>query len=110
VAIGAGIGLGGQALITPPTPVPGTISPTCKTVGSTAPRTIQESWWGCGRSLVKTPESANAECASRVGQCSGTCASGTPCVATATVTQGPVQTPGIFTCETYFWYTCDCGC
>ena len=110
IAIGAGVGLGTEKLITPPMPAPGAVKPTCKTVGPPTLRRMQQSWWGCERSLVKTIESANAVCASLSGQCAGTCPGGAPCVATATITSGPVQTPGLAMCETYFWYTCDCGC
>jgi hypothetical protein len=117
VAVGIGLIVGGvtgkviEKLTTPPDPTPLTVTPGCATIGSKAPKRIQESWWGCERSMVKTIASANAECASRPNQCSPvTCPNGRPCTAEAVITSGPVQTPGIFSCETYFWYTCECGC
>ena len=111
VAIGAGVGLGLEYGLTPDEPAPGATTPTCRTIGPQTLRNIQMSWWGCERSLIKTIETANGICAKLPNHCStAPCASGAPCTARATITGGPIQTPGWTSCETYFWYTCDCGC
>lgn len=131
LAVGAGVAIGGAAgygiekLITPPMPTPGTLplTPDGKSLAcQTQPRTVRHiswdedagQWWGCERSLVKTVQEANKRCSLLSPFiCKGTCPSGAPCAATATV-DSVVQMPGMGfgwrLCGTDLWYTCDCGC
>ncbi len=108
-AIGAGLGLGTEAVITPTETPAGSLNPTC--VNAPGPRTqrmIPRSYWGCERSLTKTINEAHAICGKRQS-CVGTCANGATCIATATIND-VVQTPGLFMCDTALYFTCDCGC
>lgn len=65
-------------------------------------------WQGCRTSMDKAFREAEAVCASKQGACTGTCNTGV--CATGVVVKDINQDPGVFICDTFVGFTCDCGC